>query len=133
MVYKVIAVDLDDVLISENDPFVVAFPSSTDCLKAMHKLLIPIVMVTHNTDPHRAIQKCGWQHYFNNVINDFDYTYKKTQLLQVCSTYQIQPCELVFFDDYPENIQSARELDATGVLVDRDTGITLNDIEILYR
>lgn len=132
MVYRVIAVDLDDTLVHESDPFVRVCRGATRCLQDMRKLGIPIVLVTHNGNPQRVIDHLGWN-FDAVIVNAQDGSSKRTELREVCSMYGIEPHNLILFDDDPDNIASARDLGATGVLVDHESGITLADLEPLHK
>lgn len=133
MRYRVIAIDLDDVLIHESDPFIRVCRGARRCLEALKAFGVPIVLVTHNTQYQRVIDHLDWRGYFDKVFDDAqDYSFKKTELQRVCQWYGIQPQELVFFDDCPENLQSAKDLGAHAIPVDMDSGITLDDLQLLY-
>jgi len=106
-----------------NAIFVEAHKEVCELLPRLNPLM-QVVAYSNTNEVHAPV----WAERYADVLQYFDVIYRSSQIgirkpdpsgfLHVLQQHGVSPAESLFFDDLPDNVEAARQLGMTAVLVD---------------
>lgn len=122
--------DLDDTLVNTDKSFEL-YPGVKGILLTIHKLGHRLFICSHNNQALKILQ----MHDIDQLFTGMSAWCRKVpalkapNLMELVDQYHLQLCNLVFFDDMFENVTEIQALGVESVLVDDQTGVTMEDVK----
>jgi len=131
---KMIIFDLDDTLIQEGFPITepIICDDTMKILQYLRTKNVKTVLATHNYSADYILEKLDLTKYFDLVLAYHDYTDKASHLWNALRKFNLNPSDVVFYDDIIENIQAVCKQGACGILVNYVTGVTFEQVELKF-
>lgn len=120
--------DLDDVLIHEGFDPPVLVDGVADLLQAQLDRGHTLCIATHNTDAANVVAAAGLSKYFSQIVAYDDNTYKQSHVKKIMATHNVEPIDVIFYDDVWENVKDVSALGVHSVVVDWRCGLQQGDI-----
>ncbi len=136
MDYQLYIFDLDDTLIHEGfNQYSDAVRYGTACddtLKILQRLKackVKTAIASNNYNAAKILRFLNLYEYFDLIVGHSDNSCKANHLTFILSHFSgIPKSEIVFYDDYQENIETAKSMNIQSVLVDWKTGVNWEDV-----
>ena len=126
--------DLDDVLIHEGFyPEIIPVDNLEYIIKNLYNDGYILAIASYNQTAKCCLEQLNLDHYFSVIIGRRDIDFKKSMLQEIFQKLNINSSEAIFFDDVEDNITTALNLNCNGILVNYETGITIKNVECLFK